>query len=332
MPGKKFLRALAHLLAFAADSSSFHELEQEILRAHNHLRANPEYFAEKLTSEVKHFSGRTLWLPADEGRLTQEGPAARLEAVRELRRLQVLPELRWSHALYLAARDHTLDQGERGVFGHTGTDASSYQDRIERYCTWTGGIGESITYGERDAGERTVLELFVDDGVADRGHRKNIINHRFQLIGISCAPHASFHRICTMVYAAQVQAHHIAWQLWAQFSGAIGRAWRSWIARVSKRKVQRELEEQLSVMNASHSQMSTGKPYQASTRKKTARPKSKRQRALDVLARRSREQLMSLPGQELKEYLAVLGGSCSACFDKEDIVDRLLEVISRSEL
>ena len=69
--------------------------------------------------------------------------------------------------------------------GHTGADGSLPWDRVARYGQWSGTIAENISYGaygESDA-RRIVLSLVIDDGVASRGHRDNILNAAFSVIG-----------------------------------------------------------------------------------------------------------------------------------------------------
>jgi len=45
--------------------------------------------------------------------------------------------------------------------------------RVEKYGEWLSGVGENIDFGGK-AGEDFVIDLMVDDGNEDRGHRKNI--------------------------------------------------------------------------------------------------------------------------------------------------------------
>ena len=43
-----------------------------------------------------------------------------------------------------------------------------------------------------------VASLYVDDGVADRGHRTNLVNEKFIVLGASCGPHKVFDVGCTI--------------------------------------------------------------------------------------------------------------------------------------
>ena len=45
-----------------------------------------------------------------------------------------------------AAIDHYRDIASNGVQSHTGSDSTSYSDRIEKYAQWGGAIYESIVY------------------------------------------------------------------------------------------------------------------------------------------------------------------------------------------
>jgi len=44
-------------------------------------------------------------------------------------------------------------------------------------------IGADFYIEDRNHAEMTVLGLIVDDGVADRGHRKTIFNPQYRYIG-----------------------------------------------------------------------------------------------------------------------------------------------------
>ena len=52
-----------------------------------------------------------------------------------------------------------------------------------------------------EKGRRVVVQLIIDDGVRSRGHRDNIFNAEFQVIGVSCGEHKTFGSMCVMVYA-----------------------------------------------------------------------------------------------------------------------------------
>ena len=83
-----------------------------------------------------------------------------------------------------AAADHVRDTGRRGLIGHTGSDGSDLTKRIARYGTWSGEIGEEISYGIHGARE-VIVDLLIDDGVATRGHRKSLLNPRWRHVGIA---------------------------------------------------------------------------------------------------------------------------------------------------
>lgn len=65
------------------------------------------------------------------------------EAIIELHNMLESVELApitWSELLEKAANDHRRDMTATGRMGATGSDGSSYRDRIERYCRWGGSI------------------------------------------------------------------------------------------------------------------------------------------------------------------------------------------------
>ena len=62
---------------------------------------------------------------------------------------------------------------------------------MARYTKIKGLSGENIMYGINDP-ERSIESLIIDDGVASRGHRKNIFNSGFKSTGIFTGDHKKY--------------------------------------------------------------------------------------------------------------------------------------------
>ncbi len=86
--------------------------------------------------------------------------------------------------MVLGARDHLNDLLRSGRSGHKGSDGSLPEDRLGRYGTWSESVGANIIYHSGRPRE-DVISLVIDDGVANRGHRKNIFKPTFHVIGIA---------------------------------------------------------------------------------------------------------------------------------------------------
>lgn len=110
-----------------------------------------------------------------------------------------------------AAKDHAddigscvlLSLGPQGVTGHDGTDGSSMTDRIERYGEWGGHVGENISFGSK-SGKAAILQLIVDDGVRNRGHRANCFNADYKLVGIASGTHTEYGSVCVMDFCTEI--------------------------------------------------------------------------------------------------------------------------------
>ena len=94
------------------------------------------------------------------------------------------------------------DQGPIGGLEHYGTDGSDPARRAERRGRWVSGMAENIAYGENPARD-VVIQLLVDDGVPDRGHRNNILAGNWGVEGVACGSHRDYRQICVMNYAGR---------------------------------------------------------------------------------------------------------------------------------
>ena len=168
----------------------------------NLVRRNPGAYAEHLEAMLPHFDGMMMDRPGRAMLRTEEGAAAVQEAIEALRGRTPAQPLRWSNGLAEAAADHVRDQGPIGGLEHYGTDGSDPARRAERRGRWVSGMAENIAYGENPARE-VVIQLLVDDGVPDRGHRNNILDGNWGVEGVACGPHRDYRQICVMNYAVK---------------------------------------------------------------------------------------------------------------------------------
>lgn len=176
-------------------------LERELLTQLNAVRADPRRHARVLERRLPHYDGNLLRLPGRSVTIsTQEGASAVREAVDALRATPPRPRLTRSAGLSAAARDHVVDQGSRGLVGHAGRDGSTSSSRANRHGRWRARLTESIAYGPA-TGSDVVVELIVDDGVRDRGHRRNLLDPAVRVAGVACGSHARFRTMCVILLA-----------------------------------------------------------------------------------------------------------------------------------
>lgn len=176
--------ALMVCSGFAGDLA----LPTEVLAEVNFARTQPQRYADLMEAEIPTWRG-------------SEGKRAITEAVRYLRRQKPLAPLAQSEGINRAALGHVIDMGSKGLRGHYGSRGSTPWARMKQHGTYIGYTGENIAYGIRSA-RTMVMALIADDGVSDRGHRKNIFNSRFLVAGVAHGSHSYFGNICVMDFAS----------------------------------------------------------------------------------------------------------------------------------
>ena len=182
------------------NENSLSPFERELLNEINQTRTHPDEYAGHLEELKPRFNGKEFKLPGRDAVLTEEGWAAAEDAISYLCSIQPASPLTLSRGLYLAAQQHVNDQGPKGSTGHKGSDGSMVEERIARFGTWDGAIGEDIFYGDQTARERILLWL-IDDGVPSRGHRKRLVSPDYKFVGVSCGPHVKFGTMCVITFA-----------------------------------------------------------------------------------------------------------------------------------
>ncbi len=178
------------------------DLGAQVLEEINLARAEPQHYAEYIREWRKHFKGKFYQLPGTSiRRRTREGIIALNEAMEFLNKQKPLPPLTWSAGLSAAAADLVREQGKTQETGHRAPQSGGMVERLERHGTWQGHVGENIAYVPNEP-RLLVMQLIVDDGVADRGHRKNIFSPHFKEAGVACGPHQRFGTMCVADFSS----------------------------------------------------------------------------------------------------------------------------------
>lgn len=183
------MKLIARILALAILSAPAFasDLADDVIAEMNLARTAPQQYAQILASRTVGYRG-------------VEGEGVVREAIRFLEKQRPLPPLAVSQGVRSSALTHVLDMGPTGGRGHTGSNGSQPWDRMARFGKWTGGAGENIDYGTRDA-RGVVVRLIVDDGVRGRGHRKNIFSRDFRVAGAASGYHATYGAMCVIDFA-----------------------------------------------------------------------------------------------------------------------------------
>ena len=179
-------------------SVDYDNMRLEVITEINKLRTTPKDYIPVLEKHISYFKNKILKRPGETcGIITQEGPEAYKEAIKFLETQVAVGELKLDPELSRASEDHVNDIGPRGDCSHNGSDDSDPSERMERYVEWNVTLCENIDFGAK-SGEDIVISLLVDDGIADRGHRKNLFNPKIKYIGIACGDHKEY-GICTVM-------------------------------------------------------------------------------------------------------------------------------------
>jgi len=174
--------------------------EKAVVHEINLARTAPKNYASFLEQFKKYYHEKLIKLPNETPIITKEGVEALMEATRFLRSTKPVPLLNLSKGMSWGARDHVKDLGLTGGSQHRGSDRSQPWDRVNRYGIWQKVIGENISFGH-DRARNIVMSLIIDDGVPHRGHRKNIFNSDFRVIGVACGEHPNYKTICIITLA-----------------------------------------------------------------------------------------------------------------------------------
>lgn len=176
------------------------KLEAEVLAEINALRKNPSLYVAILEEWKKNYDGNFLKLPNEIPIITNEGAAAVDEAIAFLKAARPAAAVSLMTGLGSAADLHLRDMMSSGKPGHTGSNGSLPEQRLEIYGEGTNEMKELISYFAPTA-RRIVINYLTDDGNRRRGHRNALLNNNFRLIGIVTGDSTKFNKVCVIVMA-----------------------------------------------------------------------------------------------------------------------------------
>ncbi len=175
------------LYLFGTTVSFAQDQEQEVLELLNAVRTNPKEFAN--THAQPYIKENEL----EENRFAKS-------LLKDLKQTQPMGALQLTKVLTDVARYHANDMGTTGKTGHESTDGTPFHIRVRTQSKAQGMIAENCAYGQTSALD-FVMQLLIDDGVESLGHRKNILEPKYQWIGIAIEPHKTYRTNCVMDFA-----------------------------------------------------------------------------------------------------------------------------------
>jgi uncharacterized protein YkwD len=177
---KHFLAAIlliGHSISFFAQT----EKEMELLALINYCRTQPAQFAQEVVKPYLQENGLE--------KLTESR-----SLVRTLEKQKPLKPLSFANDLQQVATSHAVDMGTKGLTGHKGF-GTRYKKGAARYAQ----VAENCSYGF-DEPLDILMQLLIDAGIPDLGHRKNLLSPLYSFIGIHIAPHKREGWNCVMSF------------------------------------------------------------------------------------------------------------------------------------
>ena len=128
------------------------------------------------------------------------------EAIEFLKSMTPIQPLRWCEEIATASKDHAKDIGPKGLIQHDSTDGKGVKERLRKYGNVISCYGENLSFHCDDAKE-VIMQLIIDDGVQNRGHRENIFNAEFNVVGSFTCDHKDFSSMTCIDYAGAFVAN-----------------------------------------------------------------------------------------------------------------------------
>ena len=158
--------------------------EKDIILYINLARMHPKEF---YNIEVRNYQLPEGYIP-----LNRDNPYLR-SLEKTLKNGHPLPPVYPDRKLTSYAKYLAKEQGENGETGH-------YRDKGPKSPYYY--LGECNNYGEFNS-RGHVIVLLIDDGITSLGHRRNVLDKYFTLVGVGCGSHPVYGNMCVIDFAAE---------------------------------------------------------------------------------------------------------------------------------
>ena len=162
-------------------NSQMNKVEKEVIFYCNLVRIDPKKFMS--TVLPKYIASREL-----------ENSSYLISLRRDLKKAHQLPPFIADPDLYIVAKKHATNSGNKGTIGH-----QNYTQRYKHLNNIFSVDGENCDYGNWEAID-IVFSWLIDEGIADLGHRKNILDPDFTHSGVGIFPHKEYDVNAVMAY------------------------------------------------------------------------------------------------------------------------------------
>lgn len=183
----------------AAESYRPNQIENDVLAEINGLRQNPAAYVTFLETLKNGIENNVIVLPGGLRLRLNEGVRAFDDAISELKKTAKLKPFGFSPGLSKVALMQMSDLKGNIRLGHYGSDGSDLEMRLLRVGVPGKEQAENISYNSISA-KQIVLNMILDENVAGRPHRKNLLSTRFDQIGISYGTNNQQVGICVLVF------------------------------------------------------------------------------------------------------------------------------------
>ncbi len=173
-----------------AEADYLNDEEKNLILAMNLIRYNPEkYSTLYVFPRLQYFQGTAFHFPGRIPLRTREGIEAVRELYLELLETEPMPLFYPSKGMSKASADHARYMRRTATASHEG--GGGLGARVSRHGQWVSGLAENLAWATTNAHE-TIVNLMIDDGIRNRGHRKNILNPAYNKVGVAIDDHPRF--------------------------------------------------------------------------------------------------------------------------------------------